>query len=127
MHELRMAEIVDRFRANIKGAGIVLSDSQMAQIVEKGYLKQVLAFESAAPDPSMDLIPAYLDAWGECEPDEPSAAEAASGGATRPMTGAPKPFVRTPVDILDTTIMAIAPLIRSGEISPVELVEASLS
>jgi aspartyl-tRNA(Asn)/glutamyl-tRNA(Gln) amidotransferase subunit A len=137
MSEVRLETIVDQLRGNLRGAGIALSEADIQSMAERGFLKPVLAFERATKDIPMDLVPEYLSAW-ECPEEEEDEGE--SGGASFPLTaeaerrsaaerrpgGGPRQDGLDSTDLLQLPIHQVAPHVRSLEISPRELVEASL-
>ncbi len=103
------AWILDRLRANLRGAGIRIADADIAGMNEKGFLKNVMAFEEVAAGGPPDALPDYVADW---RPHRPVAAAGSLG---------------TPSGTDVHSIAQIAPLVRNGEVSPVELTERALS
>ncbi|HTX71435.1 MAG TPA: amidase [Rectinemataceae bacterium] len=137
MSEIRLESIVDQLRSNLRGAGIRVTDAEIAEIVDRGFLKPVLAFERATKDIAMDLVPEYLSAWGrELEADElgESTEEAAAPVAGEALPSAAPPGgtagggrgVSRASELLDSSVELAARRLRSGEVSPLELVDAAL-
>ncbi|HEX7071236.1 MAG TPA: hypothetical protein VF190_10535, partial [Rhodothermales bacterium] len=67
-----LSDVIDRLRANLKGAGIPISDDDLQGLVDKGFLSTVRAAEATLERYASDLVPDYLGAWGEDPTDLPS-------------------------------------------------------
>ena len=52
--------IVDRLRANLQASGIPFLEADIEEILERGYLRNVPAFEALAARIPADTLPAYL-------------------------------------------------------------------
>lgn len=107
--------LIGRLRANLRVAGITISDEDRQGMIDRGFLGNVVAFERIIEGVPCDLVPDYLKAWGEEPTPEPAPL---SGAAPAPRSG------RAPGH---PTITDVAPKIRSRQISPVELTEHALA
>ncbi len=103
MGEISLGAIMDRFRANLAGAGIVLAESEFERVEAMGLLRQVHAFEDCVSLLPPLPVPDYLESRGE--------REARPRGTRRWQPG---PETRSP--ILDTSR-----LVGNRELSPVDL------
>jgi aspartyl-tRNA(Asn)/glutamyl-tRNA(Gln) amidotransferase subunit A len=123
--ELWIGTIVDQLRSNLRGAGIELGEAELHAMVEKGYLKPVLAFELATKDLAVDLVPEYLSAWGYAQEGDDEKEERPAFRVALPPR---KPRIEGGGgEALDLPIHELAPLLASGELSPVGLVEEALA
>ncbi len=117
--ELNQANVVDRLRANLKAAGIRVSDEDIDGMAAKGFLRNIATCEAIFANTPVDLIPDYLGVWGEEERVAPSPFDPLQDEAKdRPL---PERAAAHP------TISDIAPRIERREVSPVELTEAALA
>jgi aspartyl-tRNA(Asn)/glutamyl-tRNA(Gln) amidotransferase subunit A len=111
------AAIIDRLRSNLRSAGIEVSNADIEGMVEKGLLRNAVAFEEVDRGLAHDLLPDYLESWGP-DPDAgsppPAPAHAQPGTAAGGRDGYPQ-------------IVEVADRIRRRELSPVDLTEQSLS
>jgi aspartyl-tRNA(Asn)/glutamyl-tRNA(Gln) amidotransferase subunit A len=108
--------VIDRLRANLTGAVIPISEDDLQGLVDKGFLNTVLAAEATLTGYASDLVPDYLGAWGEDGVPLPSYE---AGAAHQPSTveraaGYP-------------SLAETAERVRQGEVSPVDLAEATLA
>ncbi len=122
MRELGMGEIVDRLRINLEAAGIAWRDTEDAEMVEGGYLNQVLAFEEAARGCPEDCLPDYL---ADAGPEGAGREGSEVAGAATPAATAPG-GVRGG-DLMTMGIAQLASRLSKGVLSSVELAEESLS
>ncbi len=111
--------IIDRLRANLKAAGIQVSDADLQGIVDKGFLNTVITSEKIFNRTPVDLLPDYLKAWGEENRVPASPFDAAPGDSV----AKPRPK-REPGH---PTISDVSRPIEQGELSPVELTEQALA
>jgi len=124
--------IIDRLRSNLAAAGLEVSGEEIAKMEELGCLKPVLAFEESE-DPGDDELPDYLAAR---DPDAPFVGRGpgpASPGVTASGTDGGAARRDGPgragdaASALDLPIREVSALLARGELSPVELVSASLA
>ena len=108
--EQRRNTIIERLRLNTKLAGISLTDDDIQSMQDKGFLGTVIAFETIADGLPSDFLPDYLKDWD----DSPSVSPLKVEGAA---------FSSSDSD----SIAGIAPKIKAGEVSPVELTKQALS
>lgn len=110
--------IIDRLRQNLQAAGIEVRESDVQGMVEKGFLDAVVAFEKLEKTNPSDLLPDYLDNWGDTTKFE----------YTRPATtGSQPPASATKTASGHTSIVEIARAIKAREVSPVEVTEQVLA
>lgn len=111
--------IVDRLRTNLRTAGIAMPEVDLAGMIEKGLLRNAVAFEELEARLDSDPLPDYLQAWS---PETGGRPAAESGGATQvpkaPGSRASRGY---------STIEETSARIRSRETSPVELTEQALA
>jgi aspartyl-tRNA(Asn)/glutamyl-tRNA(Gln) amidotransferase subunit A len=108
--------VIDRLRANLTGAGIPIDEEDIQGLIDKGFLSTVLAAEATLTRYASDLVPDYLGAWGE---DDPNRSSVNGQPARQPATverAAGHP-----------SLAEAAERVRTGEVSPVELTEAALA
>lgn len=117
MTEARIDRILDQLRCNLKGAGIEVAEAELQEMIEKGCLKAVLAFDKVTQDTDLGQVPGYLGAWGDADGAEDRAAAPAALGPRRETTA---------VGPLGLSLQEAARRIQAGALSPVELVRASL-
>jgi aspartyl-tRNA(Asn)/glutamyl-tRNA(Gln) amidotransferase subunit A len=118
--------VIDQLRANLRAVGIQPLETDIQGMIEKGFLSRVAAFEQTIDRVPGALLPDYLGQWGfssgatsEARPVPPSRAPIQSPAAS----GAVKPG-RATLDV--APIGAIATLLRTRQISPVELTRRAL-
>ena len=117
--ELNQANVVDRLRANLKAAGIRVSDEDVDGMAAKGFLRNITTCEAIFGNTPVDLIPDYLGVWGEEERVAPSPFDPLEDEAkNRPL---PQREAGHP------TISDIGPRLERREVSPLELTEAALA
>jgi len=120
MKETSLGEIVDRLRINLRVADIVVSDEDLKLIAEKGFLNSVLAFETAIRGGDASDRPEFA-------PKSTASTEADTRMAGHPIAGfGAGSRIRTE-DPLGGDIVETVRQLRSGETSPLELLEASLA
>lgn len=103
------AATTDRLRLNVKAAGLAVSEEMIEAIVDKDFLQIPTLFAALMQDQPIDLVPDYLAQWGGTAL---VAAETMGAGAA---------------DHPPHTIVAVAPEIQRGAVSPVELTEQALA
>jgi len=125
--------IVDRLRANLQASGIPFLEADIEEILERGYLRNVPAFEALAARIPADTLPAYLgprfagapepeplpNEMPDADPPLPSASRPVPPGL--PWSGGPDAELR------HASLLEVAALLRTGAISPVELTKQSLA
>ena len=117
---------VEGLRANLRAAGIPAREEDIERVVEEGIPDRAVAFRALLAAAGDDCIPDFLSGWslggsvadGEGKP-APGAADAASPATARAGSAATPPR--------SSTIAELAPLVRAGTVSPVELTEEALS
>lgn len=143
---------VQGLRANLRAAGIPAREEDIERVVAEGIPDRAAVFRAflAAGD---DCIPDYLSGWSLAGPDAPGDDEPARGlAAGTPPTAAragadsacheprdtdtgkaaqthlrPSPPGRDDRKRWPATIAELAPLVRAGAVSPVELTEHALT
>ncbi|MEI6876620.1 MAG: amidase [Spirochaetota bacterium] len=121
MPDPSLGPLVDRLRQNLGSAGIAVMDEDLDAMAEKGFLNSILAFEVALRGIDCSTVPEY--------PMQPSP----DVGSAGPIDGikvdsAKAVYRRDPGSaggILAAGIFETAERLRSGEISPLDLIEAS--
>jgi len=106
--------ILDRLRANLAAAGIRLLDSDLEGMVERGFFRSVVAFEALATEADPGIVPDDLAAREPTRAAPPpllDVREAAPGGREDGIV----------------SVEQAAPLLRSRDISPLELTESALA
>lgn len=111
------SQMLERPRINLHAAGIPASDSDFENFVESGSLAYYESFDHAVSLLSGESLPDYLAAWMPTGPQKTveRAAPAPAAQASGPQTST-----------IGTTIAEVAPLLRSRQLSPVELTEDAL-
>ncbi len=107
--------IVDRLRNNLRLAGIRLTEADLEGIEQNRFLRIVAAFDELAAHTPSDTIPDYLKAWGDVPPPDvqpPVATTPATSHAPRQSPG---------------SIAEVSELLRSRQVSPLELTERALA
>ncbi|HEX2913474.1 MAG TPA: amidase [Chloroflexia bacterium] len=120
-------ELLEKFRFNLRQAGIQAREEDIQGIIAKNYLRLLLSFEDMAQKNAVDLVPAYLEPWGT--EDQVGAAHANQLEAElEPVEIVASPHrLRGPGGVRLTSIQEIAELIRKREVSPVELTTQALN
>jgi aspartyl-tRNA(Asn)/glutamyl-tRNA(Gln) amidotransferase subunit A len=111
---LDASHMLERLRINLHAAGIAATDTDLENFIESGSLAYYDSFERAVSLLSDDSLPDYLGAW------TPTEQPAMATQATSAPPSTPQPSAAP------TTIAGVAPLLRSRQLSPVELTEAAL-
>lgn len=110
--------IVARLRANLAAAGIKITDDDIDGMVDKGFLRAVLAYENVLERTPVDVIPDYLAAWGRTSTDH---------GQTTPSNGMGGLRAEHREDRVGYPSLAeTAARVATREVSPVELTQAAL-
>lgn len=109
-----MLNPIDRLRANLRDAGIAVTDEDLAGIEARGFLSRLADFERIVAGVKSNLLPDYLDAGTlpapALEVGDRAGADDGPGDAPRP-----------------GTLLAAAAAIRAGETRPTRLVEEALA
>lgn len=119
-----------RLRSNLRAAGIQVDEADIEGVVEKGFLDNVIAFENInAPN---DTIPDYLGAWGLTGKSEQAPPASVTGPPASRHLGHARDGIHNSGrgsgdDLRYLSITDIAGLVRSGDVSPVELTERVLA
>ena len=108
------SHLLDRLRVNLRAAGIPATDSDLENFVESGSLAYYDAFAQAVAPYDNASVPGYLAAWTVAEPLHAKDAPPGNTTATAHTSDIP------------ATIASVAPLLRSRQLSPVELTEQAL-
>lgn len=116
----RTRHVLDRLRANLRAAGIPATDADIAGAVEKGFLGPILLFEELAR--SVDVTEPPEDLGRPYAPSEAGPESVSTPSAPLPPT--PRALWRG--DAVPPAVTAIAPLIHSRKVSPVEITRRSL-
>jgi aspartyl-tRNA(Asn)/glutamyl-tRNA(Gln) amidotransferase subunit A len=121
MSEQQVPElIVERLKANLRAAGITLGDNDIAGMVERGFMRTVLAVEEIGERWATDYVPDYLKVWSPLD-------QAAIAPSNSPSGSSSASSVPTEAKNSDRkSILEIAALLRDRKVSPVELTEQSL-
>jgi aspartyl-tRNA(Asn)/glutamyl-tRNA(Gln) amidotransferase subunit A len=123
MSPAQMDAVVEQLCSRLRASGIAISEADIQVMAERGYLKPVIAFEQATKDLAMDLVPEYLSAWGHPQDGKDDQEEVPAPHRDLPLHTPP---ARQAKGLLDESVHDLSRLIRSGELSPVELVETCL-
>ncbi|MCC6776255.1 MAG: hypothetical protein IT537_06390 [Hyphomicrobiales bacterium] len=116
--EVNQERIVERLRANLRAAGIQVTDADIEGMGERGFLRTVLACEEIAERTPENLIPDYLGSWGDEGQVAAAATGPVSGGASAPGSGNKDGY---------ESIAQVAARLRTGEASPVELTQEAIA
>lgn len=112
------SRIFDQLRSNLQAAGIAATGDDIAGMAEKGFLNRPLEFERAMRGMASDRTPDYLKLWAESAATQQP--QSASPGAWQAHAGAAAD------DLAFASISAIGELLRTRQLSPVELLEQVL-
>ncbi len=108
---------IDQLRTNLRDSGITVPESDIQGIVEKGFLSRLPTFEQIVERAPADGLPDYLAGWIEPRPaDSPRPADP-PGRAPAPAAGVPLHYA---------TVAEVGALLRTRQLSPVELAEQTL-
>jgi Asp-tRNA(Asn)/Glu-tRNA(Gln) amidotransferase A subunit family amidase len=115
-------QIIDRLRSNLQATGISAPESDIQGLVEKGFLSRLAAFEQILDGVTADRIPDYLVERTDAGSAQPHSAQTSQSiaPAAAPTSGADQ----APLHYV--SIGALAELIRTRRLSPVELAEQTL-
>jgi len=115
-------QIIDRLRSNLHATGITAPESDIQGLVEKGFLSRLAAFEQILDGVTADRIPDYLVDWTDAGSAQSHSAQTSQSiaPAAAPTSGADQ----APLHYV--SIGALAELIRTRRLSPVELAEQTL-
>lgn len=104
-----MTNPIDRLRANLRAVGIAATSADIAGIEAKGFLSRLPDVERMLDATPGETLPDYLDA------------------AALPLSTASESQGALPIDGPPDTLLGAAARLRARTVSPVELVEQSLS
>jgi aspartyl-tRNA(Asn)/glutamyl-tRNA(Gln) amidotransferase subunit A len=115
-------QIIDRLRSNLHATGITAPESDIQGLVEKGFLSRLAVFEQILDRVAADRIPDYLVDWTDAGSAQPHSAQTSQSIAptAAPTSGADQ----APLHYV--SIGALAEMIRTRRLSPVELAEQTL-
>jgi Asp-tRNA(Asn)/Glu-tRNA(Gln) amidotransferase A subunit family amidase len=115
------AQMLERLRLNLRAARIPATDTDFENFIESGSLATYDSFEHAVSLLSGETLPDYLAAWSPMPLQRvvDSPASAPSSQSSSQPSG-------TTTTSTATTIAEVAPLLRSRQLSPVELTEEAL-
>ena len=127
---------IEGLRANLRAAGIPAREEDIERVVEEGIPDRAVVFRALLGAAGDDCIPDFLSGWslagsgsgGEGEP--PAGAPVGPSPSSAPSPPAtPPPAARARPDPAPwpSTIAELAPLVRAGAVSPVELTEQALA
>ena len=127
---------VEGLRANLRAAGIPAREEDIERVVEEGMPDRAVVFRALLAAAGDDCIPDFLSGWslagsgsgGEGEPAAGAPAGPSPSSAPSP-PAAPSPAARGRPEPAPwpSTIAELAPLVRAGAVSPVELTEQALA
>ena len=117
--------IVDRLRSNVRAAGITASEEDIQGLIEKGFLSRLLTFEQIIDTIDAERLPDYLSNWGTSFAGATPTSAANEEPATPAETTA-QPAAPGDQSLHHASIGTIAGLLRSRQLSPVELLEQTL-
>jgi aspartyl-tRNA(Asn)/glutamyl-tRNA(Gln) amidotransferase subunit A len=122
--------IVDQLRANLRAAGIDAAESDIQGIVEKGFLSRLPTIEQILDGAAAEDTPDYLSS-SHPPPLSPTTGEGEQESGierTLPLSPAWETSVaqRAGGEGAYATLVQVADLIRTRQISPVELIERTL-
>jgi aspartyl-tRNA(Asn)/glutamyl-tRNA(Gln) amidotransferase subunit A len=122
----------DRLRTNLRLAGIPAPEADVERVLEEDSLAGVFEMARAMRDAPEGTLPDYVAAWaaeheGERFSDEAAPATDAVSRTAREEHGASGNDAEGPGGALPDTIAGLAPLLRSGAVSPLEVVERALA
>jgi Asp-tRNA(Asn)/Glu-tRNA(Gln) amidotransferase A subunit family amidase len=112
--------VLGRLRANLAAAGIAADEGDLDGMLEKGLLRNPIAFEEMESGIAIDALPDYLWQRIPAAPDQKTAAPIERQTAPR-QSGSARESPAYPA------IGDVAERIRSREISPVELTKQALA
>lgn len=116
--------VMDRLRANLRAAGIPATEEDLERIEADGYVERVAETRTILAAAEMSGLPDFLALW---DPDGDVAGEGdGSAGVADGASRAPDCPASPDDDGIPERLADVADLLRSGEISPVELTERAL-
>ncbi|HET9221682.1 MAG TPA: amidase [Roseiflexaceae bacterium] len=123
--------IVDQLRANLRAAGIDAAESDIQGIVEKGFLSRLPTIEQILEGAAADSTPDYLGGWSDRSapaafPTSGEGEQTAAIEQALPLSPAWERGSGGEGQLHYATLAHIAELIRTRQISPVELLERTL-
>lgn len=123
--QVEIAQVLERLQNNLRVAGIHLSAADFQGLQDKNFLDSVVAFEQQAAASPNDILPDYLKDWNVAAAvDQTPTPTAVAEKATKSVAGVSKP---TSLEALRyTALTEVAELLRTRQLSPVELTEHTL-
>jgi Asp-tRNA(Asn)/Glu-tRNA(Gln) amidotransferase A subunit family amidase len=118
--------LLERAKANIKAAGIPVTDSELEGMRGKGFLERVSDFENYIGQIATDVVPDYLGAW-DAEHDQVDAVSPTSTPSSLPtghLFGAPDGDIAD--EIRYGSISTISASLKRREISSYELTHLAI-
>jgi aspartyl-tRNA(Asn)/glutamyl-tRNA(Gln) amidotransferase subunit A len=112
------SHVLDRLRVNLRAAHIPATDSDIEGFIQSGSLAWYATFAQAVAPYTGEGVPDYLAVWAN---EDPIAEAAPPVVETR---ASPNAAAQAPGP--SATIADVAPLLRSRQLSPVELTEQAL-
>jgi aspartyl-tRNA(Asn)/glutamyl-tRNA(Gln) amidotransferase subunit A len=112
---------VESLRANLRAAGIPAREEDIERVVAEGIPDRAAVFRALLAATEDDCIPDFLSGWSLAGSETPGDGEA-RGSAARTPSAASRAGADWP-----STIAELAPLVRAGAVSPVELTERALT
>jgi aspartyl-tRNA(Asn)/glutamyl-tRNA(Gln) amidotransferase subunit A len=112
------SRIFDQLRSNVQAAGIAATEDDIAGMAEKGFLNRPLEFERAMHGLANDRTHDYLKLWADPSASQPAQAAALDAGQAESGAAAD--------DLAFASISTVAELLRTRQLSPVELTEQVL-
>ncbi len=108
--------LVEQLRSNLRAAGISVGEADLDGMLANEFLRVPMALEGILARYAADIVPDYLKIWGdrvESDPAKPSGTTAVK--------------LSKPVSNQAKSIAEVAPRLKAGEVSPVELTEQALN
>ncbi|MDE2804815.1 MAG: amidase [Gemmatimonadota bacterium] len=128
---------IEGLRANLRAAGIPAREEDIERVVAEGIPDRAVAFRALLAATDDDCIPDFLSGWSLAGSRADGEEKGVAGSAAGPprtagprQAAAPSPSVaraRPEPAPWPSTIAELAPLVRAGAVSPVELTEQALT
>ncbi|HEX5690933.1 MAG TPA: amidase family protein, partial [Roseiflexaceae bacterium] len=112
-------EVADRLRSNLRAAGIAASEHDIQGLTEKGFLSRLLTFEQIVDALDAERQPEYLSNWGQ----QPTSVSTEVASSARQAAAAAD---GSESDVHFASIGSLAELLRTRQLSPIELTEHTL-
>lgn len=122
---------VESLRANLRAAGIPAREEDIERVVAEGIPDRAVVFRALLAATGDDCIPDFLSGWSLAGVGARGEGKATADPAAGPaQVAAPSPTAaraRPEPSPWPSTIAELAPLVRAGSVSPVELTEQALA